>query len=95
MPRQRMEGPSYTGKGINTKSCNVGIPSGNEPENIDRRYVIGENIRSASMLCVFQTMENAPDSHEIRLEGGKIRCVQIMTAMRSSKAIGDGVGRGS
>jgi hypothetical protein len=53
-------------------SCNVGIPSGYEPENIDRRYVIDENIGSASALCVFQTMENAPYSHEIRLEGVKL-----------------------
>jgi hypothetical protein len=84
-----MEGSSYTGKGTSTDSCNVGIPSGKEPENTDRRYVIDESMGSASVLCVFQTMSNAPDSHEIRLEGGKLRYVHTMTVMRSSKTTAD------
>lgn len=86
-----MEGSVYTGKGTSTDSCNVGVPAGNEPSNIDRRYVIDERMGSVSMLCVFQTMANAPDSHEFRLEGGKIRYVHTTTMFKSSTMIGEGV----
>jgi hypothetical protein len=86
-----MEGSAYTGKGTSTDSCNVGIPAGKEPPNIDRRYVINESMGSVSVLCVFQTMANAPDSHEFRLQGGKIRYVHTMTVFKSSPMIGQGV----
>ena len=83
VPCDRMEGSSYTGKGTSTDSCNVGIPAGKEAPNIDRRYVIDESIGSVSVLCVFQTMANAPDSHEFRLESGKLRYVHTMTVFKS------------
>lgn len=88
VPCDRMEGSAYTGKGTDTDTCNVGIPSEKEPENIDRRYVVDETMGSVNVLCVFQTMGNAPDSHELRLEGGKIRYVHTMTAFKSSRTIG-------
>jgi hypothetical protein len=83
VPCDRMEGSSYTGKGTDTDSCNVGIPSGNEPPNTDRRYVIDETVGSVSVLCVFQTMANAADSHEFRLNSGKLRYVHTMTVFKS------------
>jgi hypothetical protein len=78
-PCDRLEGSAYTGKGTEADSCNVGIPNGNYPPNTERRYVIDETVGSANVLCVFQTMRNAPDSHEFRLEGGKLRYVHTMT----------------
>jgi hypothetical protein len=74
-----MEGSSHTGSGKSTDSCNVVIPSGSEPPNTDRRYVIDEAMGSVNVLWVFQTMANAPDSHELRLEGGRLRYVHTMT----------------
>lgn len=80
-----MEGSSYTGKGTPTDSCNVGIPSGKSPPNTDRRYVIDESVGSVSILCVFQTMSNAADSHEFRIEVGKLQFVHTMTAFKSRR----------
>jgi len=85
VPCDRMEGSSYTGQGTATDSCNVGIPAGNEPPNTDRRYVIDETLGSVSVLCVFQTMANAADSHEFRLNSGKIRYVHTMTVFKSGR----------
>jgi hypothetical protein len=59
-----MESSAYTGKGTTMDSCNIEIPSGNEPPNIDRRYVINESVGFVSVLLVFQTMANEADSHE-------------------------------
>ncbi len=78
-PCARLEGSLYTGKGFLNDTCNLGVPSGSSPPNIDRRYVIDETKGSVSVLCTFQTMNNAPDSHEFRLEGGKLRYVHTMT----------------
>src|ERR1035438_9515427 len=69
----RMGGSAYIGKGTDMDSCSVGIPSGNEPPNTDRRYVIVESVGLVSVLCVFQTMANEADSHEFRLNSGKLR----------------------
>lgn len=81
-PCRRMEGGAYTGEGLPTDSCDVGIPDGDQPPNSDRRYVIDETIGAVSVLCKFETMDDAPDSHEIRLENGKLRYVHTMTVMR-------------
>ncbi|RDL38143.1 uncharacterized protein BP5553_05576 [Venustampulla echinocandica] len=83
-PCRRLEGSSYTGKGLPTDSCNVGIPGGTQPPNTDRRYVIDETVGSVDVLCTFGTMRDAPDSHELRLEGGKLRFVYTMTVMTAS-----------
>jgi hypothetical protein len=81
-PCARLEGSAYTGKGLPTDTCNVGIPSGDQPPNTNRRYVIDETVGSISVLCTFGTMRNAPDSHLFRLEGGKLRYVHTLTVMR-------------
>ncbi|KAJ9157627.1 hypothetical protein NKR23_g350 [Pleurostoma richardsiae] len=82
-PCDRLEGSAYTGTGLTKDSCNVGIPSGQQPPNTDRRYVIDDTVGSVSVLCKFGSMRDAPDSHEFRLEGGKLRYVHTMTVMRS------------
>lgn len=85
-PCRRMEGSAYTGNGSATDSCAVGIPQGSYPPNSDRRYVIDETVGAVSVLCKFETMRGAPDSHEFRLESGKLRYVHTITVMRNLTA---------
>ncbi|KAK3681377.1 hypothetical protein B0T22DRAFT_523572 [Podospora appendiculata] len=69
-PCHRLEGGWYTGNGSATDSCNVGVPSGVSITH--RRYVIDEVLGVVDALVAFATR---PDSHEFRVEGGKIRFV--------------------
>ncbi|KAF2794816.1 hypothetical protein K505DRAFT_349064 [Melanomma pulvis-pyrius CBS 109.77] len=79
-PCVRLEGSAYTGKGSPDDSCKPGIPSNhNQAPNTHRRYVIDEEMGSVSIFCVWEHMMNAADSHEFRLEGGKLRYVHTMT----------------
>ncbi|KAK0717425.1 hypothetical protein B0T26DRAFT_646043 [Lasiosphaeria miniovina] len=72
-PCARLEGGSYV-----QPSCNVGVPSG--IKNTNRRYVIDESLGSCDVFFSFGG--NDPDSHEFRLENGKIRYVHTMTVMK-------------
>lgn len=70
-PCTRVEG------GLNTAlngSCANGVPSG--VELVDRRYVIDEEMATVS---AFLTFGKLPDSHEFRVEGGKIVGVHTIT----------------
>lgn len=79
-PCTRLEGSAYTGQGKSTDSCKPGIPSNhNQAPNTHRRYVIDETVGSCSVLCVWEHMMMAADSHEFRLEAGKLRYVHTMT----------------
>lgn len=84
-PCARLEGSMYTGKGAPDDSCKVGIPSNNtQPPNSDRRYVIDESMGTVSVLCNFEHLNNAPNSHLFRLEGGKLRYIHTITVADSS-----------
>ncbi|KAK4039512.1 hypothetical protein C8A01DRAFT_47000 [Parachaetomium inaequale] len=79
-PCTRLEGSAYTGKGRPDDSCKAGIPSNHsQAPNTRRRYVIDESMGSVSIFCVWEHMMMAADSHEFRLEGGKLRYVHTMT----------------
>jgi hypothetical protein len=79
-PCVRLEGSAYTGTGAATDSCKPGIPSNHsQAPNTHRRYVIDESMGSVSVFCVWEHMMNAADSHEFRLEGGKLRYVHTIT----------------
>ncbi|KAF2438589.1 hypothetical protein P171DRAFT_458688 [Karstenula rhodostoma CBS 690.94] len=79
-PCVRLEGSAYTGKGQANDSCQPGIPSNhNQAPNTRRRYVIDQEMGSVSIFCVWEHMMNAADSHEFRLENGKLRYVHTMT----------------
>ena len=79
-PCVRLEGSAYTGKGSPDDSCKPGIPSNhNQAPNTHRRYVIDQEMGSVSIFCVWEHMMNAADSHEFRLENGKLRFVHTMT----------------
>jgi len=76
-PCARLEGGSYTGSGKPTDKCDVGIPSGVQITN--RRYVIDEILGTVDVFNTFAG--NLPDTHEFRIEEGKIRYVHTMTVM--------------
>ncbi|KAH8599561.1 hypothetical protein B0O99DRAFT_503446 [Bisporella sp. PMI_857] len=79
-PCARLEGSAYTGKGRPDDSCKPGIPSNHsQAPNTHRRYVVDEAMGSVSIFCVWEHMMMAADSHEFRLEGGKLRYVHTMT----------------
>ena len=68
----------YTGQGLANDTCNVGVPSGIKITN--RRYVIDEQLGVVDAMVKFSTR---PDSHEFRVEKGKIRFVHTLTIMRN------------
>lgn len=71
---ERVEGSSLT------KPCGASLPHGGSSQpNAMRRYVIDEVIGSVDVLCAFNSLGNYPDSHEIRLEGGKVKYVHTIT----------------
>jgi hypothetical protein len=79
-PCTRLEGSVYTGKGQADDSCKPGIPSNHsQAPNTHRRYVVDEVMGSVSVFCVWEHMMMASDSHEFRLEGGRLRFVHTVT----------------
>ncbi|KAF2658323.1 hypothetical protein K491DRAFT_593333 [Lophiostoma macrostomum CBS 122681] len=83
-PCARLEGGSYTGKGSATDSCNVGVPSG--VKLVNRQYVIDEEYGTVDVIMDFGgTAGNVgagglPDSHEFRVESGKLRYVHTLSS---------------
>lgn len=75
-PCARLEGGSYTGSGSPSDRCDVGIPNG--VKLVNRRYVIDETIGSVDVFIDFASL---PDSHEFRVEKGKLRYVHTITVM--------------
>ncbi|KAK7954071.1 hypothetical protein PG996_014957 [Apiospora saccharicola] len=71
-PCARLEGGSYI-----QPSCNVGVPSGIKQTN--RRYVVDEVTGAVDVFFDFAGAE--PDSHEFRVESGKLRYVHTLTVM--------------
>ncbi|KAE8444345.1 hypothetical protein EG329_000655 [Mollisiaceae sp. DMI_Dod_QoI] len=78
-PCDRLEGGSYTGSGKPTDSCNVGVPSG--VDLTSRRYVIDETVGEVDVFLAFGGATGRPDSHDFRVENGKIRYVHTLTNM--------------
>jgi len=76
-PCARLEGGAYTGRGLANDTCNLGVIQSYDMPN--RRYVIDESVGVASLLLEFGSIGNAPDSHEFRVEGGKLRFIHTMT----------------
>lgn len=83
-PCARLEGGSYTGKGQASDKCDVGIPNG--VKLVNRQYVIDEEYGTVDIIMDFGgTAGNVgagglPDSHEFRLEGGKLRYVHTLSS---------------
>lgn len=73
---ERVEGSQYT------RPCGANVPKGGSKTNNGmRRYVIDEVVGSVDVLCSFDALGNPkyPDSHEIRVEGGKVKYVHTVT----------------
>jgi len=87
-PCARLEGGSYTGKGTDSDKCDVGIPNGVALTN--RHYVIDETVGAVDIMMTFGG--NLPDSHEFRVESGKLRFVHTITVMTGSKGKKSGKG---
>ncbi|KAH8904837.1 hypothetical protein BR93DRAFT_882553 [Coniochaeta sp. PMI_546] len=75
-PCARLEGGVSTGTGSPNDRCDVGIPDGVSLTN--RKYVIDETVGAVDVMMSFAGI---PDSHEFRIEAGKIRFVHTMTVM--------------
>lgn len=71
---RRLEGGLYTAPG---DTCNSGVPSG--VDLVNRRYLIDESLGVVSVFLNFGGPNGLPDSHEFRIEGGKIRYVHTIT----------------
>ena len=73
-PCERVEGAAHV------TPCTAGAPrGGSKTPNSMRRYVIDEVFGSANVLCSFSAIGNIPDSHEVRIESGKVRYVHTIT----------------
>jgi hypothetical protein len=70
---RRLEGGLYTAPG---DTCNSGVPSG--VDLVNRRYVIDEVMGVVDVFLTFGA-GGLPDSHEFRVEGGKLRFVHTIT----------------
>ncbi|KAK0634242.1 hypothetical protein B0T17DRAFT_482298 [Bombardia bombarda] len=70
---RRLEGGLYTAPG---DTCNDGVPSG--VDLVNRRYVIDETLGVVDVFLTFGA-GGLPDSHEFRIEDGKIRYVHTIT----------------
>ena len=83
-PCARLEGGAYTGKGEVTDRCDVGVPSG--VPLVNRQYVIDEEYGTVDIIMDFGGIQGQvgadglPDSHEFRVEGGKLRYVHTLSS---------------
>ena len=76
-PCARLEGGIYTGRGLPTDSCNVGVPSG--VELVERDYIVDETIGGVAVRLRFGGAEGLADAHIFRIENGQIRYVHTIT----------------
>jgi hypothetical protein len=96
-PCQRTEGGMYTGKGLPSDSCEVGVPAGVNIAN--RHFVVDEVLGSVVVYCTFGAGgpnggSGAPDTHLFRIENGKLRYVHTLTHLLQSAFRGGGGGGG-
>lgn len=89
-PCARLEGGSYTGKGQANDRCDVGIPSG--VKLINRQYVIDEEYGTVDVQMDFAGtggfgVGGLPDSHEFRIEDGKLRYVHTLSSCGGKSCI--------
>jgi hypothetical protein len=74
---ERVEGSKYS-------TCAGSLPrGGSTKKNGNRRYVIDEEMGSVDVLCEFSSLGAWPDSHEIRVQEGKVKYVHTVTVMKS------------
>jgi hypothetical protein len=98
-PCVRVEGGrGYTGKGLPSDSCELGVPAGVNIAN--RRFVVDEVLGTVSVYCTFGASgpgggSGAPDSHLFRVENGKLRYVHTLTHLLQANYRGGAGGGGA
>ncbi|KAI1375401.1 hypothetical protein F4677DRAFT_460841 [Hypoxylon crocopeplum] len=66
-----------------TRPCGATLPrGGSRKPNGNRRYVIDETMGSVDVLCSFDSLGDMPDSHEVRVEAGKVKYVHTVTVLQ-------------
>jgi hypothetical protein len=75
IPCERLEGKMHV-----TPNCTMGIMSSPTMRMTNRRYVIDEAVGSVDVFLNFAG--GMPDSHEFRVEGGKLRYVHAITVAK-------------
>ncbi|KAI0020769.1 hypothetical protein F4780DRAFT_346652 [Xylariomycetidae sp. FL0641] len=78
-PCRRLEGGAYMAAGMANDTCSAGLP----PFAVtmrERRYVVDESVGSVNIISDFGIL--GPDSHEMRIEGGKLRYIHAMTSCK-------------
>jgi hypothetical protein len=83
-PCTRIEGGSLTASG----DCRDNLPNGAAP-TVDKRYVIDETVGAVDVISDFGGL--GADTHEFRVEGGKIVRIHSMTLCRSRAALNCGL----
>ena len=83
----------YTGKGLPSDSCEVGVPSGVNIAN--RHFVVDEVLGSVVAFCTFGAGgptggSGAADTHLFRVENGKLRYVHTLTHLLMADFRGGG-----
>ena len=78
-PCRRLEGGAITGSGMANDTCFIDIPQNSTMKAPNRRYVIDESVGAVSMLLEFGAFANAPDSHQFRIEAGKLKRIHAFT----------------
>jgi hypothetical protein len=73
-PCERLEGKMRV-----YPDCTAGMPNSPSMKMTNRRYVIDEDFGTVSVFLNFGAM---PDSHEYRVEGGKLRFVHAITVAK-------------
>ncbi|MFC3099439.1 hypothetical protein [Altererythrobacter lauratis] len=76
-PCARLEGGLYTGRGLPTDSCNVGVPSG--VELVERDYIVDEVLGAVAVRLRFGGAEGLADAHIFRVEDGRLRYIHTIT----------------
>ncbi|KAK4227342.1 hypothetical protein QBC38DRAFT_193962 [Podospora fimiseda] len=74
---KRLEGGLYTAPG---DTCNSGVPSG--VRLVNRRYIIDETVGSVDVFLNFGSEGGLHDSHEFRVEKGRIKYVHTVTVCK-------------
>jgi hypothetical protein len=83
-PCTRIEGGSLTANG----DCRVGLPDG-AARTVDKRYVIDETVGAVDVISNFGGL--GADTHEFRIEGGKIVHIHSMTLCRGRSTFNCGL----
>ncbi|KAF2749829.1 hypothetical protein M011DRAFT_492847 [Sporormia fimetaria CBS 119925] len=85
-------GGMYTGRGAASDRCDVGVPSG--VSLVNRRYVIDEEYGTVDIMMDFAGREGEwgvaglPDSHEFRVERGRLRYVHTLSSCGGRSCMG-------